>query len=229
MELQKLVYLLLLQTYLVIPVTMGIKNRIRFTFRLRYLVPAVLFTGAIFAMWDIRFTELGIWTYNPEYLTGIYLLNIPVEKWLSLIIIPVSGAYLYEGLKPRTETTGGANTLVAISLTVFIILAVFAYIYRRNIFSFFTYFLTAIYLGYTVFRNRFKSHYLTFYLTFLIMLVPFILVSAFSGSLPVIAYSADQIMGLSILAIPLEKFAYLFLMLLITLTIYEYLNERRYY
>ncbi len=229
MELQKLVYLLLLLTYLIIPVAISFKNKIRLFTRLRYLIPAVLFAGAIFIMWDIRFTEFEIWTYNPEYLTGINLLNIPVEKWLSLAIIPISGAYIYEGLKVKTENSDKSNIFIAISLVIFIVLAVLAYIFRKNVFSFFTYFLTAIYLGYTIFRNRFKSHYFAFYMTFLIMLIPFVFVSAFIGNLPIIAYSADQIMGLSIFAVPFEKFAYLFLMLLINLTIYEYLNERRYY
>lgn len=230
MELQNLVYLLLLLTYLIIPVAISFRSKIPFAFRLRYLLPAVLFSGAIFIMWDIRFTEFSVWTYNPEYLTGTTLLKIPVEKWLSLLIIPISGAYIYESLKPKTENSEAkANIFVAISLVVFVVLGILAYVYRKNVFSFFTFFLTAIYLGYTAFRNRYKKHYQTFYFTFLIMLIPFIFVSAFVGALPIIAYSADQIMDIAVLGIPLEKFVYLFLMLLISFTIYEYLNERRYY
>jgi hypothetical protein len=108
-------------------------------------------------------------------------------------------------------------------------LGILAYFFRRNMFSFFTFFLTAIYLGYTVFRNRFKKNYAVFYTAFGITLFPFLVVSIISGLLPVISYNTDHIMGIALFAIPIERFFYLFLMLLITLTIYEYLGERRYY
>jgi len=229
MELQNLVYLLLLLSYLVVPVALSISSKIRFTFRLRYILPAILFCGAIFIMWDIRFTQLAIWTYNPDYLTGITLLKIPIEKWLSLLVIPLSAAYIYEWIKSRNEKPHLANIFLAISLILLVILGILTYIYRQNMFSFFTFFLTTIYLGYTIFRNRFKKHYYAFYSTFFISLLPFVIVSALLGSLPVMAYSAQQVMGMAFLGIPIEKFAYLFLMLLISLTIYEYLNERRYY
>lgn len=229
MELQNLIYLLLLLSYLIIPAVLSIKSKIRFSFRLRYILPAILFCGAIFIMWDIRFTQLAIWSYNPDYLTGISLLNIPIEKWLSLLVIPLSACYIYEWIKSRGEKPHLANISLTISLLLFIALGILAYIFRRNMFSFFTFFLSAIYLGYTVFRNRFKKHYPAFYSTYLIMLIPFGIVSALLGSLPVMAYSAEQIMGMALLGIPLEKFVYLFLMLLISTTIYEYLNERRYY
>ena len=228
MELRNLIYLLLLLSYLVFPLILSFRNKTSIIFRVRNLLPAILFSGVIFIMWDIRFTELGIWTYNPDYLTGILILKIPVEKWLSLIIIPLSATYIYEWLKPRLEKPGSANFFVVVSLALFVTTGILAYVYRRNMFSFFTFFLTAIYLGYTVFRNRFKKYYCAFYLAFVVTLLPFIFVSAFEGTLPVIAYSTDQIMGLALFRIPIEKIVYLYLILLINLTIYEYLNERRF-
>lgn len=228
MEIQKLSYLLLLLVYLVIPVVLSAQKKVRFVFQLRYLLPAIVFSGAVFVMWNMRFVEIGIWSFNSDYLTGIEFLKVPIEEWLSLLIIPLSSVYIYEWLKIRLESFEHANEFVIVSLVLFVIAGLLAYFFRQNIFTFFTFFLTAIYLGYTVFRNRFKKHYTKFYLTFAIVLVPFIIVSAAINAMPVIIYNADHIIGFGILGVPIEKLGYLFLLLLINVTIYEYLSARKY-
>ncbi|MFV0590795.1 MAG: lycopene cyclase domain-containing protein [Draconibacterium sp.] len=229
MEFKNFSYLLLLLGYLIIPVILGFQHKVRFVFRLRYLIPATLFAGAIFVMWDRRFIELGIWAFNPEYTTGIQLLKVPVEEWLSFVVIPWSAVYIYEWLKIRFENVEKPNLFVIVSLISFVAMAILAYTYRRAMFSFFTFFLAAIYLGYTTFRNRFKKHMTKFYLAFFIMLLPYTAISAIMSHLKIVKYSPSHVMNINLADFPTEKFAYLFLMLLITITIYEYLSERRYF
>lgn len=229
MEFKNLTYLLLQLAFLVIPLTISMRQKIRFTFLLRYLLPAIVFAGAIFVMWNMRFNELAIWSYNPDYITGIFLAGVPLEEWLSFLIIPLSSVYIHEYLKIRLQKSNTHNIFVALSLLLFIGMGIMAYIFRRNMFSFFTFFLTAIYLGYTVFRNRFKKYYTAFYGSFFITLIPFFVVSLLALRLPVISYNSDHIIGWLLLGIPIERFFYLFLMLLINTTIYEYLSERRFY
>lgn len=229
MEIKNLTYLLLLLVYLVIPLGLSTQKKVRFVFRLRYLLPAILFAGAIFGMWDKRFTELGVWSFNPDYITGIQFMKVPVEEWLAFLVIPLSSVYIYEWLKIKLENFEHANIFLAISLLIFILSGVFAYVFRQNMFSFFTFFLTAIYLGYTVFRNRFKKHYTKFYLAYAISLLPFLTVSVTLNVFPVIVFNPGHILGFALLGVPIEKLVYLFLLLLITTTIYEYLNERQYY
>jgi lycopene cyclase domain-containing protein len=229
MEFKNLTYLLLQLAFLVIPVILSTRKTIRFAFQLRYLVPAIVFSGAIFVMWNMRFNELLIWTYNPNYITGILLARVPLEEWISFLIIPFSSVYIYAFLKIKLEKLDKQNIFVALSLLLFIGMGTLAYVFRRNMFSFFTFFLGAIYLGYTVFRNRFKKYYTAFYGSFIVSLLPFIVVSIVALRLPVITYNTDHIIGIQVFGIPFERFFYLFLMLLITTTIYEYLSERRYY
>ncbi|WP_321370308.1 lycopene cyclase domain-containing protein [uncultured Draconibacterium sp.] len=229
MEIQKLSYLLLLLIYLVIPVALSFQKKVRFVFRLKYILPAVVFAGAIFVMWDIRFVQMGIWSFNPDYLSGIELLRLPVEEWLSFIVIPLSSIYIYEWLKVRFEDFEKPNVFLIISLVLLLITGVLAYIFRTRMFSFFTFFLSAIYLGYTVFRNRFKKYYTKFYLALFISLIPFLIVSALLNSMPVIIYDAAHIIGITLAGVPVERIGYLFLLLLINVTIYEYLNNRRRY
>lgn len=229
MEIKNLSYLLLLLVYLVIPLLLSTQNKIRFVFRLRYLLPASIFAGAIFIMWDMRFIEMGVWSFNSDFLTGIEWMKVPIEEWLSFLIIPLSSVYNYEWLKIKFEKFEQPNAFVIVSLVLFVISAVLAYSFRKNIFTFFTFFLTAIYMGYTVFRNRFKKHYTKFYMAYAITLIPFIIVSGILNKLPAVVYNSDHIVGLGIFGVPIEKLGFLFLLLLINTTIYEYLNERQYY
>lgn len=229
MEIKQLTYLLLLLGYLIIPIALSFRQKIRFDYKLRYILPATLFAGSIFVMWNMRFTELGIWSYNPSYLTGIEWFGVPIEEWFSLLVIPVSSAYIYEVLKIKVEQYNKPNVFVATNLVLFAVCGILAYTHRVEMVSFFTFFLLAIYLGYTVFRNRFKPYFFYLYLTFAITLVPFIIISAILNSLPAVIFNADHIMGIALLGIPVERFAALLLLQLITLSIYEYLSQRQYY
>ncbi|MEN8117627.1 MAG: lycopene cyclase domain-containing protein [Bacteroidota bacterium] len=229
MEFKNLTFLLLLLLFLGIPIILGIQKKVHFVDRFRYILPAVIFTGAIYITWDIRFAELGIWNYNPDYLSGISMLNLPVEKWLLFALVPVSSIYIYENLKIRLNRFEKHNIFVVISLVLLVVFGLLAFYSRQKLYTFFTFFLLFIYFGYNVFRNRFKKYYATFYFTYLLTLVPYILVSAISNSLPVKSFNADHVTGIAFWGIPVENTGYLFLLLFINITIYEYLNERRFY
>lgn len=208
---------------------MGFKYKIGFFSKLKYLVPAVLFSGAIFIIWDLRFDERSIWRFNPDFLLGINILRLPIEEWLYFIAIPFLGVSIYEYVKQRFYDFEHPNTFLSISLALFILFGVIAYFSREKMYPFFTFFLSAIYLGYTIFRNRFKKHYSKFYLTYFITLIPFLIISVVYTRLPVIEYNPLHYFGIHIYTIPIENFASLYLLLLMNITIYEYLIERRNY
>lgn len=193
------------------------------------MLPAMLFTGAIFIIWDLRFEEHAIWRFNPEFLIGKNILNLPIEEWLFFLAVPYLGIYIYEFIKHRFYDFERPNIFLAISLLLLLLCGILAYSTRQKLYSFFTFFLLTIYLGYTIFRNRFKKHYTKFYLAYFVLLVPFILISGILTALPIIEYNPLHNLGIRLYTIPVENFAYLFLLLLMNITIYEYLKERRIY
>jgi lycopene cyclase domain-containing protein len=229
MEFKQFSYLLLLALTFLISISLGFKYKTGFFSKLRYLIPAVLFSGAIFIIWDLRFDERAIWRFNSEFLIGSKILNLPIEEWLYFIAIPFLGVSIYEYVKQRFYDFEYPNTFLSISLALFILFGVIAYFSREKMYPFFTFFLSAIYLGYTIFRNRFKKHYSKFYLAYFITLIPFLIISLVHTSLPVIEYNPVHYFGIHIHTIPVENFAALFLLLLMNITIYEYLTERRIY
>ena len=227
MELRNFTYLLILAGTIAGPLVLSFEKQVQFYSKLKFLLPAILFSAAVFILWDLRFEELGIWSFNPEYITGIYIKNLPVEEWLFFIIIPYSCVFIYEVLNVKFPHFEKPNLFLGVSLILLVIFAIIAYTARQNIYTFFTCFLLTIYFGYTIFRNKFKPHYTKFYLTYIISLLPFLLVNGLLTGLPVVEYNDIHTLGIRIITIPIEDFMYLFLLLLINITIYEYMKKQR--
>jgi len=229
MEFKNFTYLLLMLGTMAVPLAFSFEKQVRFYTKLKYLLPAILFSGAIFIIWDLRFEELGIWSFNPEYLLGIYILNLPVEEWLFFIAIPYATVFIYEVLKVQLPHFEKPNLFLGVSLVLLVVFALTAYFFRERLYTFFNFFLLTIYFGYTIFRNQFKQHYTRFYLTWLISLIPFLIVNGFLTALPVVEYNDAHNLGIRIFTIPIEDFFYFFLLLLMNLTIFEYLKKQKYF
>lgn len=227
MELKNFYYILLLAGMLAIPTIGELRKPSGFLGNLKYLIPAILFSGAIYIIWDIRFEEQAIWRFNFDFLLGPTILNLPIEEWIYFLALPILGVYIYELLNNRFFSFEKPNLFLSISLVLFISLGIATYVSKTRLYPFFTFFLITIYLGYTIFRNRFKKHYTKFYLTYIVLLVPYVILYGILTSLPVIEYNPAHIIGTRIYSIPIENFASLFLLLLMNITIYEYLKERR--
>jgi lycopene cyclase domain-containing protein len=226
MEFRNLTYLLLMLATLAGPLAFSFEKQVRFYKKVKYLLPAILFSGVIFILWDLRFEELGIWSFNPDYVLGIYILNLPLEEWMFFFVIPYSCVFIYEVLNVKLAHFEKPNVFLAISLILVVAFALVAYFARQKLYTFFTFFLLTIYFGYTIFRNRFKKFYTKFYLTWLISLIPFLIVNGLLTALPVVEYNDMHNLGIRIFTIPVEDFFYFFLLLIMNITIYEYMKNQ---
>lgn len=229
MDLKHAIIFFLVLIALVIPLAFSFRKPINFYPKLKYFIPAAIFSGTIFILWLMRFAEIGIWTYNPEFFLGIIILHLPLEEWMFLFTLSYGSMVAYEWVKLKFKPLADPNLFVALSLVLLIGFALIAYFGRARLYTFFTFFLLAIYFGYTFFRNRFKKHYFTFYLTYILVALPFAVLKIIFAALPAISYNPQHIMGIRLIQVPMEDFAYLFLLLLINVTIFEYLRERRFY
>ena len=229
MEIKNFITLILLLAVAFIPLLFRSGYRTRIFPKLKYFIPAIIFTGAVFLIWDNRFTQIGIWSYNPEYLSGKEIFSLPWERWLYYAVISWVSLFVYEWVKLKFNYLKTDNISVALSLVLLIIFGLIAFFSRQRIYTFFTFFLLAIYFGYTIFRNRFKSHLTSFYVTFLILIVPFFILSVIFVTLPVISYLPEYTLNFRLLNVSVENLACFFLLLFINITISEYLAERRFY
>ena len=78
-------YLLINLCSISIPFLFSFHKRLEFHKSWPALWPALVITAAIFIVWDVWFTEMGIWSFNPDYLIGWNILGLPLEEWLFFI------------------------------------------------------------------------------------------------------------------------------------------------
>jgi lycopene cyclase domain-containing protein len=66
--------------------------------QLRRALGAVIPVAIVFIGWDVLAIAGGVWTYNPRYLVGLRIGNIPVEELLFFIVIPLCGLLTYSAV-----------------------------------------------------------------------------------------------------------------------------------
>lgn len=229
MELKNFTYLALLIASISVPLYQSFDKREQFAQKILYMIPAILITAAFFLIWDINFTKAGIWSFNSQYTLGKTIQGLPIEEWLFFLVVPYCCIFIYEIVKVDLEKYEYANFFLALSLVLIVGFGLMGYFFRHQLYTFLSFLLPAVYLAYTVFRNQFKHHITKFYFCYFISLVPFLIVYGILASLPLVEYHADHILNIRVVNIPIEDFTYFFLMLLMMITIYEFLKERKFY
>lgn len=229
MELKNFTYLIILIASIAAPLALSFDKKVRYYTNLKYIMPAILLTAALFWTWDVLFTASRVWSFNHEYIIGTEIFGVPIEEWLFFIVIPYSCMFIYEVLKFYLKDNAIANFFRLFSLVLVVIFALLSYLFRNQTYTFLIFVFSAIYLGFTIFLNKFKPHLTNFYLSYFVSLIPFFVVNGILTSLNVFQYDSATILNIRFLNIPVEDFSYLFLMLLMVTTIYETLKESRYY
>lgn len=229
MEIKNFTYLILLLASVSVPLILSFDKKVGYWKNLKYILPAIFITALIFWIWDIRFTEAKVWSFNSGYTLGINLKGMPIEEWLFFIFIPYSCVFIYEVLKFYLEKYEFERLFQGLSIFLVVGFALIGYYYRQQAYTYLTFLFSAIYLGYILLRNNFSKHITKFYFSYFVSLVPFIIVNGILTSLPVVEYNSAHIMNIRILTIPVEDFSYFFLMLLMVTSIYEMLKASKYY
>src|SRR5688572_30377174 len=67
----KFLYLLVNLLSIALPLMYSFYKRPDFSPKWKFLWPAILISSTGFILWDMAFTRMGIWGFNPKYITGI--------------------------------------------------------------------------------------------------------------------------------------------------------------
>lgn len=191
--------------------------------------PAALLTATLFISWDMLFTALNIWSFNPAHLTGIYLFNLPVEEWLFFICIPYACTFTYFCFGRWIQKINFPYQQIVSFLLASSLLATGIYHYHRLHTSVTFIALAAFLIGCQwVFKVKWLG---TFYITWAFLLIPFLLVNGIlTGTFlqePVFFYKADEILNVRLLTIPIEDLFYGMLMALMNVSLYEYFLTKK--
>lgn len=207
------------------PFVLSFDKRVHFYTNWKYLFPAIALNAFIFIIWDAYFTSIGVWGFNPEYLTGIYFLGLPLEELLFFLTVPYACVFIYETLNAYIKRDVLQQYAPWITGFLCLILIPAGLIYLPRLYTSITFLFLSIaqLIHYRLFRHALAGR---FYMAYLVHLVPFLLVNGVLTAIPIVLYNNDFNLGIRIYTIPLEDTMYSMLMLLITITFYEYLKQK---
>ncbi|MDF2156361.1 lycopene cyclase domain-containing protein [Algoriphagus sp. CAU 1675] len=206
------------------PLAQSFEHRIRYATKWGQILPGMIITAAFFILWDIWFTAIGVWEFNPTYISGWYLLNLPVEEWLFFFVIPFACIFIYEVLIyffPKDYFQKWAKPFVYVLVPFLIGLA---FMHLDKMYTSVNFLIGAVVLlvHFLVFNDRYLGRFLFAYL---VHLIPFFICNGIlTGGVteePVVIYNNAENLGLRIWTVPIEDSIYSMTLLLINVSIFE--------
>ena len=222
-------YLILNIASFLIPFLYSFESRMKYIKRWRAVFSSIVITAFFFIVWDILFTKIGVWSFNPRYHSGIEFFDLPIEEWLFFICIPYSSIFIHFAFHyfyPKVFLSDKAVRIIYWLLMI-ILLPTIAVHYDKW-YTVVDYSLLLLVLTYTVYRVPNVLN--TFFISFLIILIPFSLVNGIlTGSFidePVVSYNNAENLGIRLGTIPIEDIGYAFTMILMSLVLIEKIEKK---
>jgi len=215
----------------IIPFIASFNSKIKFKNYFSSVFITLLISSVPFILWDIYFTYLGVWGFNPEHNLGILFLGLPLEEILFFFIIPFCCLFTYFVLK-RFDIFNLRFNNVILKLFALILFIIGIIFYER------AYTLSVCLLSALVMLNisysklKWNGYFFSTYI--LISLIPFIIVNGIlTGYLhvntPPVWYNNTEIIGLRFLTIPVEDFLYNFVLMYINYMLFEFYCRKKHY
>ncbi len=194
----------------------------------KHLFPAVLIVASVFIAWDVFFAEQQVWGFNPDYLSGIFFLGLPIEEWLFFFTVPFACVFIYECLNfyiKRDILAFAESYITPILILVFLVIG---FVYWNHLYTSTTFLLSGAFVlfHYLYVDGRYRSR---FYLAYLVSWIPFMLVNGvLTGGYtqePIVIYNPEEYLGIRLTSVPLDDSVYSFLMLFSTITLFEHFRR----
>lgn len=190
---------------------------------------AIFVTGIIFILWDEAFTQLGIWGFNPTYISGINIGSLPIEEILFFVCIPYACVFTYFAIRHFFTSKYFFSHHELLSYAIIVGTLMGGIYYLDKLYTASTFFGLAFYLAFLTLkiRARYMGH---FYAAFGAILLPFFIVNGIlTGSFiegEVVWYNDTANLGLRLGTIPIEDIFYAMLLLVMNVSIYEWRQSR---
>ncbi|MBC8046330.1 MAG: lycopene cyclase domain-containing protein [Fimbriimonadaceae bacterium] len=225
----KFLYLLVDFFTIIVPFVFSFHPKLNFYKNFKPFFISNILIASLFLIWDILFTKLGVWGFNPDYVLGIYLFNLPLEEILFFVCIPFSCLFTYHCLnlfvqikwKPKTE-----NIFVLSLSTVLFIIGIYFYSKLYTSATFISLSVLLLMLKYFAKVNWLGK----LIIIYPVLLIPFFIVNGIlTGSgleQPVVWYNDLENIGIRLFTIPVEDIFYGFELISLNIFLYEYFKTK---
>lgn len=222
-------YFIILAASLFGPLVLSFDNKVAFYKNWKFLFPAMIFPAAFYILWDMYFTHKHVWCFNAEYVTGIKIVNLPIEEILFFFVVPYCCLFIYDCLKayfPDWRKRKAADVFLKI---LALLLLVTGFIFSDRYYTSWTFLFAGVFILLIYLLRRFFKSFdaFSFLVAYGICLIPFLIVNGFLTAIPVVLYNDAENLGIRIYSIPFEDAFYGMLLILMNVVIYEKLKSFR--
>lgn len=224
----KNLYLILNIGSIIIPFLFSFHPKLKFNKQFKAAWLAILSIATGFIVWDMYFTQIGVWGFNPRYHSGIEFNHLPLEEMLFFICIPFSCLYTYHCLNVLISNDYFAIAEKYISFVLMAFLFITALISYEKLYTFYTF--TALLLCIVLLKYLVKVNWLSrFYFAYMVLLIPFTIVNGILTGTglpePVVWYNNSENLAIRFLTIPIEDIFYGMLLILLNVAGFESLKR----
>jgi lycopene cyclase domain-containing protein len=210
------------------PLLLSFDKKVHFYRKWKFLFPAMLLPALFYITWDMWFTKMGVWAFNPMYITGIKVYNLPIEEVLFFFVVPYCCVFIYECIRcyfPKLEDSVIIKNCIPFFIASLLITAI---IFFDRYYTGYTFLFLGLFLAaFLLFRKQIAGFHVTaFFLSYAIILVPFLIVNGFLTSIPVVIYNDFENLGVRIHTIPVEDIFYGMLLVFLNVFFYEQARSR---
>lgn len=189
---------------------------------------ALLVIGIPFLIHDYFFTEMGVWGFNPDYLTGNYILNLPIEEVLFFVVVPYACTFVYACSKAYFTKFNFATFNKAFYIGILLYAIVIFALGFRAWYSTMVSIIAFVFALVLWFKQK---EYPYVPIAVLLSLIPFFIMnSALTGSFtpePIVWYDNLQNIGFRWGTIPAEDILYSFILVAGNILVFRFLVERK--
>ena len=221
----KFLYLFIDFFTIIIPLLFSFHPKIKFYKTWKDFFAASILVAVAFIIWDAVFTKIGVWNFDPTYLVGIYIFNLPLEEILFFICIPFSCVFTFFCLTKFYDLGWSDKYEKRFVVIFFVLLMATAIAFSDRLYTsitFITLGFVCVFLKY-ILRVTWFGKAVTVYA---ILLIPFLIVNGIlTGSglpHPVVNYNEKEIMNIRLFTIPVEDVFYGFELFLLNLSLYKW-------
>ena len=222
-------YFVLLLASAGVPLLLSFDKRLQFYKQWKIIFPSITIVAVVYIVFDIVFTDIGIWGFNPKYLSGIKIANLPLEEILFFFAIPYASLFLHYSFIeyfPKVRLNSKVTKIITVGLLVLSLLLAFVNTERTYTFYIFLKMVVVLLLALILKTKATQS----FFITFLLILVPFIVVNGILTGTgidqEIVWYNDAENLGIRFFTIPVEDFAYAFSMILLNLVLIQQFQKK---
>lgn len=221
-------YLLINFFTVIVPVIFSFHPKLNFYKSWKPFFTANIIVAIIFILWDIFFTGIGVWGFNPKYVSGLFLFKLPLEEILFFICIPFACVFTYHCLNLFWKIRWSERVENALILLLAFLLLITGLYNVTKWYTSSTFISLSILL--IVLRFVFKVNWLPKFITiYPVLLIPFFIVNGIlTGSglqEPVVWYNNAENLGFRLFTIPFEDIFYGFELILLNIFFYEHFKN----